>query len=338
MSIVKRFAPGCLALGGVALAVLVGVTVWAASTADTKLAFPDTPGPSGLAATTDPDAIARGRYLAHGPAHCSQCHSEADRDHPERTADAPLHGGLAFEMGPLGTFYARNLTSDAKTGIGRYTDAELARALRTGVMPDGRLSVFMRYSGARLSDADIVDVLSYLRSTAPIEREVPPGELTLLGKAIVKLAFPEMTPRTDAPTHVAAALEPTVERGRYLADDVMLCTACHTGFDPATFEPVGPKGGGGSPEASHGADADMEFCPPNLTSHPTGITGRLDEDAFLARVRAGRGYPSSLMPWEQVQRTSEADLRSVYRYLRTLPPIDADTGPTYRPVGWAPAG
>ncbi len=31
-------------------------------------------------------------------------------------------------------------------------------------------------------------------------------------------------------------------------------------------------------------------------------------------------------------------MRSVYRYLRTLPPVDRDEGPTYRPVGWTKDG
>ena len=80
----------------------------------------------------------------------------------------------------------------------------------------------------------------------------------------------------------------------------------------------------------------MEYWPPNLTSHPTGITGQLDEDTFVARLKSGRRHASSIMPWENFGATSDADLRSVYQYLRTLPPVDRDEGPTYRKVGWKP--
>jgi hypothetical protein len=116
----------------------------------------------------------------------------------------------------------------------------------------------------------------------------------------------------------------------------MLCTMCHTAMDPNTFQVVGAKGGGSLPEASHGPDdPDMEFVAPNLTSHPTGVTGRMTEDQFVARLLAGRAFPSSIMPWENFANVTESDLRSVYRYLRTLPPVDADLGPAYRPVGWS---
>lgn len=336
MSFVKRLVPGCVAVAALALAGLGGGLTWAASAADEKLVYADTPAPTSLVASTDPDSIARGRYLVYGPGHCAQCHSEEDRAHPERTGDAPISGGLVFGMGPIGSFYGRNLTSHAELGIGRRTDAELARVLRSGVLPDGRISVFMRYSAANLSDADIVDVLSYLRSTAPVAKDVPPGDLTFLGRAAITLAFPPLVPRSDAPAGVPAGAEPSVERGRYLAENVMLCVSCHSQFDMATFASIGPKAGGGTAEPSRGADTEMEYASPNLTSHPTGITGKLDEDAFVARLRAGRIHASSIMPWENVQNTTDTDLRSVYRYLRSLPPVDADNGPTYRKIGWKP--
>ena len=80
----------------------------------------------------------------------------------------------------------------------------------------------------------------------------------------------------------------------------------------------------------------MEFVAPNLTSHPHGVTGTLDEDAFVVRLGAGRVHVSSIMPWEGVSRMTEADMRSVYRFLRTLPPVDIDRGPSYREIGWQP--
>ncbi len=116
----------------------------------------------------------------------------------------------------------------------------------------------------------------------------------------------------------------------------MLCTGCHSQFSMKTFKPVGPKAGGGTPEPSHGADSDMEFVTPNLTSDPTGVTGKLDENAFVARILHGRVHAGSIMPWENFQDTTETDLRSVYRYLRTLPPVQNDVGPSYRKVGWKP--
>lgn len=338
MSRMRKAAMALGALTALAMVGVVGLVGYAATAAERKTMFPDAPAPN-LSATDDPEAIARGRYLVHGPAHCSQCHSSDDRKRPELVATTPLRGGLAFEMGPIGATYARNITPDEETGIGRLTDAQLARAIRTGVMHDGTLSIFMRFSAAQLSDEDLVAVISYLRSVEPVRNEVPRGGWTLFGKVLITFAFPELQPRPiTGPEHVPPSEEPSVERGRYLAEHVALCTACHTEMDQATFEPSGPKAGGSLPEPSHGDDSDMEFVAPNLTSHPTGITGRMDEDAFVARLRGGRAIASSIMPWEGIQATSESDLRSIYRYLKSLPPVDADRGPSYRKIGWTPEG
>lgn len=318
------------------ITVLAGAVGYAGATAETRLSFPDTPAPA-VTASKDPDVIARGKYLVHGPAHCAMCHSTDDRDAPGKVRTTPLRGGLPFAMGPLGTRYGRNLTPDPDTGIGRLSDAQIARTLRTGVLHDGELSFFMRFAAADLSDEDVVAVLSYLRSLEPVRNEVPRGQWALFGKVLLTYAFGPIRPRDTAPPkHVPASDTPSVERGAYLADHVALCTSCHTPFDQTTFEPTGPKGSGSLPEPSHGADSDMEYVAPNLTSHATGITGQMSEDVFLARIKAGRTRATSIMPWETFQDTSEADLRSIYRYLRTLPPVENDVGPTYRKVGWQP--
>jgi mono/diheme cytochrome c family protein len=331
MRIVKILGAG-LALLLVAAGGAVG---YASSTAESKLQFPDTPAPA-LAASTDPAVIEQGRYLVHGPAHCAQCHSTDDREHPEKITDAPLDGGLEFAMGPLGTRYGRNLTPDA-TGIGDLTDEQVARTIRTGVLHDGELSFFMRFSAARLSDEDIVAVLSYLRSLEPVANEVPRGEWKLFGKVLLTYAFPPMAPRSqEGPDHVPAGDGPSLERGEYLAEHVMVCTTCHSEFDMTKFEVTGPKAGGSLPDPSHGSDTDMEFVAPNLTSHETGYTGKVSEDEFLARIRSGRTYPSSIMPWENFGAVTDDDLRSVYRYLKSLPPVDNDPGPSYRKQGWTP--
>jgi len=333
----KKAAVGIGAVTALAVMLGVGVVVYAFATMGSRISAPDTPYPN-VAASTDPETIARGRYLVYGPAHCASCHLTFEGHTPPKgdITELTIAGGYEFAMGPMGTRYAANITSDPVTGIGSRTDQEIARAIRTGVLHDGEISLFMRYSAANLSDEDLVAVVSYLRTVEPVVRPKPAPTLGIF--PLLSLMF-EMTPDlTPAPAHVPMGLEPSVERGAYLADEVMLCTSCHRPFDMATFQPIGPKGGGGTPEPSHGADSDMEFVPPNLTSDPTGMTGRLDEDAFVARIKHGRVYESSIMPWENFRLTDEIDLRSVYRYLRSLPPVQNDVGPTYRKIGsWPPA-
>jgi mono/diheme cytochrome c family protein len=330
---VKRTLIG---VGGVVGLLLVSggaFATWAITTFEGRQHFPEVERPK-IQASSDPAVIAAGKYLVHGPGHCSQCHSTTDREHPEKVKDTPLQGGLEFAMGPIATTYAPNLTPHA-TGLARISDADIARTIRTGVRHDGRLSFFMMLAASKPSDEDLIAIVSYLRSMQPVDNKVPDGEWKPLGKIMFSMA--KIGPSTEpVPKHVPAADEPSVERGRYLAKNVMLCSGCHTKFDMGTMKSVGPEVGGSDPDPSHGKDSDKEFVAPNLTSDATGITGRMDEATFVARLRAGRAYASSIMPWESFQLTTDSDLKSVYRYLKSLPPVKNDVGPSYRDIGWKP--
>jgi hypothetical protein len=94
----------------------------------------------------------------------------------------PLTGGREFDL-PFGKVFTRNITSDATTGIGRYTDAEIARVLRHSVKADGEMVLpFMPFQN--MSDEDLTAVISYLRSTKPVRSEVPEHKWNLMGNVI----------------------------------------------------------------------------------------------------------------------------------------------------------
>jgi mono/diheme cytochrome c family protein len=277
-----------------------------------------------ISASTDPTVIERGRYLAQGPAHCSDCHG-AERVAPGQPA--PLSGGHEFNM-PFGVVRVPNITPDAETGISRYSDREIARMLRYGVRPDGTLMLpFMPF--ADLSDTDLTAVISYLRSQAPLRHAVKPHEPNLLGR--VALAFviepqgPSEPPRKDLP---AAA---TAEYGKYLANSVANCVGCHTERDLKTGAFTGPRFGGGGIVDSH-SDSSRKFVTPNLTpDYRWGWISNWSEDAFVHRLKAGKLYADSPMPWPSFASMTDDDLRAVYRYLRTLPA--AKSGPDPRKPG-----
>ena len=107
----KKILKVLLALVALLVVVVVTMIVYASATHGSRTQFPDTPYPS-MTASTDPELIERGRCLVHGPAHCSQCHSTTEREHPEKIKTSPLSGGLEFPMGPIATTWSANLTSD----------------------------------------------------------------------------------------------------------------------------------------------------------------------------------------------------------------------------------
>jgi hypothetical protein len=90
---------------------------------------------------------------------------------------------------------------------------------------------------------------------------------------------------------------------------------------------VGPRYGGAK-DFHDEADRTRVWAPPNLTSDPeTGRLGSMSEDDFVARFRVGRMMPGSPMPWQGLKNMDEDDIRAIYQYLKSLPPVKNDVGP-----------
>lgn len=286
----------------------------------------DDPLPN-LRASTDTAVIARGRYLIYGPAHCAYCHNTAETGAAlDRGEQPPLSGGMVFKL-PVGTFRTPNLTPDSATGIGAVSDGQLARMVRYGVRRDGRAAVpFMNFHD--MSDADLVAVVSYLRSQPAVSHAVPPHEPNFIGKAVLAFVIKPIGPKGVPPQESPEGV--TVERGAYLVRSVAECADCHTERSMMSGAFTGPRLAGGV--AMESDSAGIEFVPPNLTPEPrTGRIAAWSEDQFVARFRQGRVIPASPMPWNAFARMSDDDLRAIYRYLRTVPPVVHETGPSVRP-------
>lgn len=310
---------------GLAATLVVAVLVFAAYVASRQHLRFDV-APPAIAATTDSNAVARGRYLVHHLANCAQCHGDpTKREQLEAGEEVPLTGGFAFKI-PPGTFYARNITPDSATGIGAFTDGQVARALRFGVGHDGRaLLPFMEMQG--LSDEDLVAVISYLRSQPPVRNAVPDHEVNPIGMVVkaTMLANPVGPAATPPSANPRGA---TVEAGRYIVESVANCWSCHTERDYNTGQMVGAHlAGGRMPDDFH---PKRTWFPPNLTGDPvTGRLARFTEDEFVTRFRSGRLIPGSPMPWTAFRGLEEDDVRAIYRYLKSVPNVAHDTGPAF---------
>jgi mono/diheme cytochrome c family protein len=287
----------------------------------------DAPLPA-LRASTDSAVIARGKYLAYGPATCAYCHVPKSEWPRLDAGEMPELAGNHVFVVPFGTIYSANLTPDDETGIGRRTDAELARILRHGVRADGRAAMpFMEYQ--QMSDEDLVAVLSFLRAQPPVRNPVPEHELNLLGRVLMAFLIRPVGP-ASAPAAGSPVEAPTVERGSYLANSLSGCAGCHTERDMRSGAFTGPPFAGGS-RMDIADDPDHVFVTPNLTRDvETGVMAQWSEDAFVARFRQGATVEGTIMPWGAYARMSDDDLRAVYRYLRSLPPVRNVTGPVYQ--------
>ena len=121
-----------------------------------------------VAAADLSDPVKRGFYQVT-IAHCMECHTPRV-DGKSDFGNALGKGGREFP-GPWGTSVSRNITSSKTAGIGDWTDAEITTAITQGKRKDGSpLKPPMGYPMyARMTDADLSDVVAYLRTLPPKE-------------------------------------------------------------------------------------------------------------------------------------------------------------------------
>ena len=104
--------------------------------------------------------------------------------------------GGSGEQTYLGTWRAPNLTPDDATGIGKVTDAQLARMIRYGVNRDGHIGLPFMDSFADVTEADLVAILSFLRSLPPAPGVAPSQDINLLGKIALTYFIDPYAPAT----------------------------------------------------------------------------------------------------------------------------------------------
>jgi hypothetical protein len=273
----------------------------------------DAPYPN-IHASKDSLIIATGKNLVFGPAHCADCHSKSNSDSLLSLGkEVPLSGGVLFDL-PFGKIYTKNITSDKTTGIGKYKDEEIARALRYGVHPDGTVMYdFMPFHN--MSDEDLTAVISYLRTVQPVSHKVPNHELNVMGNLVKAFLIKPVGPTGDVLTQIKK--DTSADYGKYLAVNVANCNGCHTARD-GVGRFVGEPFAGGTPM---GPDPNLQLAPPNLTPDSSGRIFAWSQQDFINRFRQGKKISYSEMPWNSFKRMSDTELKAIYTFLRNVKPV-----------------
>jgi mono/diheme cytochrome c family protein len=119
------------------------------------------------------DRLRYGGYLAGPIGHCYGCHTvlRADGSSLDRRwfyaggRELPDYGDVTRQV------VSRNITSDPVDGIGKWSDAEIKRAITIGIRPDGtRLAPTMPshwYKG--IATADLDAIVAFLRTVKPLK-------------------------------------------------------------------------------------------------------------------------------------------------------------------------
>ncbi|MFJ1231368.1 c-type cytochrome [Yersinia proxima] len=124
----------------------------------------------------------RGAYLVNGPGHCDTCHTPRNLLMGEDT-------GKAFAGGMVGPWYAPNITSDAISGIGGWSNAQLVEYLKTGRVTGknqaaGGMAEAVQNSLQYLPESDLQAIALYLKSTTPVRDPQDTQPADSFGKAL----------------------------------------------------------------------------------------------------------------------------------------------------------
>jgi hypothetical protein len=297
MRLLKR-ALKWVGLGLALLLLVVGIRVYTwCSAFDASLdKVYDVPVPT-VTRSTDAAVIARGEHLTHSVAGCtaSPCHG------PD------LGGGRPADIGPVGTICGPNITG-AGFGIA-YSDGELARIIRHGLKKDGRSVRMMPAQDiAWLPDADVVAIVSYLRTVPDVDRPNNATVVGTLGKVLDRRDqfIWDVARRIDhAKAETPPPPEPTALYGSFMG---RLCTGCHGDH----------LSGGPLP----GAPSSIP-TPLNLTPHATGLAGWAFADfekVMRNGIRKNGKTLDPFMPIECWKNFDDTEMHALWAYVQTLPP------------------
>jgi mono/diheme cytochrome c family protein len=264
-----------------------------------------------------PQRLERGRYIATALSGCIYCHTPHDWNAPGHPVLLGKEGaGELLPYGDLpGRIVAPNLTPDPETGAGRWTDDQLARAIREGVGHDGRaLFPIMPYTHYRkMSDEDLASVIVYFRSLPAVRNELPATQIIFPVKYLIRgVPEPVTASVSDLPTGSSA-----LDRGAYLVN-MAGCSDCHTPQEKGQELPGMTFAGGFSFPGPWGTVVSA-----NITPDPSGIS-YYDESLFLEVMHTGsvKARPlSPVMPIGVYKNLTDDDLKAMFAYLRTLKPV-----------------
>jgi mono/diheme cytochrome c family protein len=280
-----------------------------------------------------PARLERGTYLVNAVLACFACHSEPDESLPGAPAKAGrLGAGANLGRDPqIGDFLTPNITSDKETGIGNWTDDEIARAIREGIGRNGQiLFPAMPYMDfLHMPDEDLASVVVYLRSIPAVSNKMRRMEIPFpLNRLVMSVPEPITEPVRDPDTSTPEA------RGAYLAT-VAHCAECHTPRDPQGQPLPNLEFAGGNlfPSLSGKMVASL-----NLTPDPSGIP-YYDEATFIKTIRTGQIGARKLdaaMPWVYLRNMTDDDLKSIWAFIHNLKPavhhVDNSVEPTMCPL------
>jgi mono/diheme cytochrome c family protein len=261
--------------------------------------------------------IERGEYLARA-ADCAACHTAE--------GGAPFAGGRAFVL-PFGTLYSTNITPDAATGIGNYSDSNFRDAIHKGIgRGNTKLYPAMPFASyTYMTDADADAIKAYLFSLKPVHAPAPQNALSFPFNQRQLMGVWALLFNPDKRFEPRTGRDPQWNRGAYLVEALAHCGECHTPRN--LLQALDQRGKfAGAVQAGWRAY--------NITSDPKsgiGAWSEADVAHYLAQGHAdGRGTATGPMG-EAVDNSlhylTPGDITAIVTYLRSVSGVAASDLP-----------
>ena len=276
------------------------------------------PNISSLAASLE-----QGRYLA-AIGNCQTCHTAK--------GGKPFAGGVKFDT-PFGVLYSTNISTDRETGIGNWSFEDFYRAMKGGVRPDGThlYPAFPYVSFARLTDADIASLYSFVRTIEPTHAPAKPNEMKFPYN--LRFGLRAWNKLFHDPSAYASDRAKSVEwnRGAYLVEGIGHCGGCHTPRNSfgAERRDLALTGGVLTDEVRPGKY--REWSAVNLTPAKTGLGGwsAASIAEYLQKGECERAVvhgPMTEVVMNSTHYLRDADARAIATYLKGLPTSSQNAG------------
>ena len=249
---------------------------------------------------------------------CEGCHTAK--------GGQPFAGGRPFVL-PFGTIYTPNITADAETGIGRWSDAQFLRAVHQGIAADGsRLyPVFPYASYTMLTDADVIAIKSYLFSLRAVRRTNRPNTFFFPFNQRGLMALWSAFFNRDERFRPIREQSPEWNRGAYLVEAAAHCGECHTPRNLLQAMDQRQKFDGGIAEG---------WIAYNITSDPISGLGDWSAEELAAYLKNGhaRGRGTAAGPMGEavdlsLSKLTQSDVSALVIYLRSVKPVRSDSLP-----------
>lgn len=256
--------------------------------------------------------VERGKYLVEGILTCGNCHTPRGPGGVLDVARKHAGGPQVFDTAQY-TVHPSNITPDKETGIGKWSAADVARALHEGKRPDGtQLAPQMPYAFYKIfAPADLDAVVAYVRSLPAV-----PSKLVPPVYKVAKMTV-DIPPGAEKPLPASAMKDP-VKRGFYLVT-IGHCMECHTPVVNGHRDFKNALGTGGERfDGPWGVTVSR-----NITSDKElGIGAWSDAEVKRAITQGVRRDGSRLRPpmgFAWYATLTSPDLDAVVAYLRTIP-------------------